>query len=125
MWTFPINSANTAPSSTSTDSPSSPSPPITIAKEVEPTACETECIDQQKALVACVDSIRAARLQQAEVEGEQQNDNDGDDNGDATTTTSTDTPECLSMAVAAWTKCCEEANLRQKEQQKEDEESND
>ena len=72
--------------------------------------------------MACVDSIRAARLQQ--VEGEQQNDNDGD----ATTTTSTDTPECLSMAVAAWTKCCEEANLRQKELQKEDEvevESND
>ena len=70
--------------------------------------------------MACVESIRAARLQQ--VEGEQQS----GDNGEATTTTSTDTPECLSMAVAAWTKCCEEANLRQKEQQKEDEvESND
>ena len=75
--------------------------------------------------MACVESIRAARLQQ-QVEGEQQS-VEGDD-GDATTTTSTDTPECLAMAVAAWTKCCEEANLRQKEQQKEDEvevESND
>ncbi len=117
MWTFPINP------STTTDEASPP--PITIAKEVEPTACETECTDQQKALVACVDSIRAARMQQAEQAVEQSDDGSpdggGDGDGDATTT-STDTPECLPMAVAAWTKCCEEANLRQKEQQKEDEE---
>ena len=124
MWTFPINTSSSA-----TDSPSPP--PITIAKEVEPTACETECIEQQKTLVACVDSIRAARLQQAEA---QQNNAAADGSsssleGDATTTTSTDTPECLPLAVAAWTKCCEEANIRQrKEQQKEKEdevESND
>mmetsp|Transcript_12381 Transcript_12381/g.21008 ORF Transcript_12381/g.21008 Transcript_12381/m.21008 type:complete len:107 (-) Transcript_12381:952-1272(-) len=94
MWTFPIN---TSSSSSTTDSPSPPS--ITIAKEVEPTACETECVDQQKSLVACVESIRAAKLQQAERSS---------DGGDGTTT-STDTPECLPMAVAAWTKCCEEA----------------
>mmetsp|Transcript_14209 Transcript_14209/g.29004 ORF Transcript_14209/g.29004 Transcript_14209/m.29004 type:complete len:116 (-) Transcript_14209:960-1307(-) len=109
MWTFPIN---TSSSSSTTDSPSPPS--ITIAKEVEPTACETECVDQQKSLVACVDSIRAAKLQQAE-----QRSDGSDDDG---TTTSTDTPECLPMAVAAWTKCCEEANLRQREAQKDHEE---
>lgn len=75
--------------------------------------------------MACVESIRAARLQQRQVEGE--GEQQSGDEGDATTTTSTDTPECLSMAVAAWTKCCEEANLRQKDQYKdsEDEESND
>mmetsp|Transcript_13500 Transcript_13500/g.20305 ORF Transcript_13500/g.20305 Transcript_13500/m.20305 type:complete len:111 (+) Transcript_13500:148-480(+) len=105
MWTFPINTPNTS----SSDSPSPPS--ITIAQEVEPTACETECVDQQKSLVACVDSIRAAKLREVERRSD-----GSDDDGD---TTSTDTPECLPMAVAAWTKCCEEANLRQREAQKE------
>ena len=62
--------------------------------------------------MACVESIRAAKLQQAERSS---------DGGDGTTT-STDTPECLPMAVAAWTKCCEEANLRQQEAQKDHEE---
>jgi len=62
--------------------------------------------------VACVESIRAAKLQQAERSS---------DGGDGTTT-STDTPECLPMAVAAWTKCCEEANLRQQDAQKDHEE---
>lgn len=109
MWTFPISS-----STTTEDSP----PPITIAKEVEPTACETECTQQQKALVSCVESIRAARMQQAQ----QVDQNDGGDGDGDDTTTSTDTPECLPLAVAAWTKCCEEANLRQKEQQKEEDE---
>mmetsp|Transcript_13499 Transcript_13499/g.20304 ORF Transcript_13499/g.20304 Transcript_13499/m.20304 type:complete len:110 (+) Transcript_13499:148-477(+) len=109
MWTFPINTS----SSTTDSSP----PSITIAKEVEPTACETECVDQQKSLVAFVESIRAAKLQQ-QVERSDGSDGDGD-------TTSTDTPECLPMAVAAWTKCCEEANLRQKEMQKEEVEEDD
>ena len=67
--------------------------------------------------MACVDSIRAAKLQQAERRSDG-SDGDGD-------TTSTDTPECLPMAVAAWTKCCEEANLRQREAQKEEVEGDD
>ena len=67
--------------------------------------------------MACVDSIRAAKLQQQQAERR----SDGGD-GD---TTSTDTPECLPMAVAAWTKCCEEANLRQREAQKEEVEGDD
>ena len=63
--------------------------------------------------MACVELIRAAKLQQAE----RSDGSDGDGNS-----TSTDTPECLPMAVAAWTKCCEEANLRQQEAQKDHEE---
>lgn len=110
MWTFPINPQNTS----STTNSSSPSP-ITIAEEVEPSACEKECVEQQKSLVACVESIRAARLQ-----SQQRQADDGD--GGATTTTSTDTPECLPMAVAAWTKCCEEANLREREMKEKEEE---
>jgi hypothetical protein len=64
-----------------------------------PTACQRECSMQQKALTACVDSIRAARENQSSSDGE--------------SGASSDTPECLLGAVAAWTKCCEEANLRE------------
>lgn len=52
------------------------------------TACERLCFNQQRALVACVESIRR---------------NHSDDD----TTTKT----CLPEAVMAWTKCCEESNL--------------
>jgi hypothetical protein len=113
MWTFPINPQNTSSTTTNNDSSSSSS--ITIAEEVEPSACEKECTEQQRTLVACVESIRAARLQ-----SQQQQTDDGDGDG-GTTTTSTDTPECLPMAVAAWTKCCEEANLREMKKKVEEE----
>ena len=117
MWTFPINPQNTSSTTTNNDS-SSPSS-ITIAEEVEPSACERECVEQQRTLVACVDSIRAARLQSQQ---QQADETQADDGGGGATTTSTDTPECLPMAVAAWTKCCEEANLREREMKKKDEE---
>ena len=65
--------------------------------------------------MACVESIRAARLQ-----SQQQQADDGDGDG-GTNTTSTDTPECLPMAVAAWTKCCEEANLRERKMKEKEE----
>ncbi|KAL7451681.1 hypothetical protein ACHAWC_004205 [Mediolabrus comicus] len=121
MWTFPINPQNT--SSTTTNNDSSPSSSITIAEEVEPSACEKECSEQQRTLVACVDSIRAARLQSQQQADETQDDDDessrGGDGG--TTTTSTDTPECLPIAVAAWTKCCEEANLRERKMKEKEE----
>ena len=74
------------------------------AVEEEPTACQKECTSQQKALVLCVDSIRSARLADAsDVHGE-------GDNQD-----SSSTPECLPMAIAAWTTCCQEANDRERE----------
>ncbi len=113
MWTFPINPQNT--SSTTNNDSSSPSS-ITIAEEVEPSACEKECTEKQRSLVACVDSIRAARLQSQQQQADETQDDDKSSSGDGgTATTSTDTPECLPMAVAAWTKCCEEANLRERE----------
>ena len=115
MWTFPINNSSGESSST----------PITVAKEIEPTACETECVEQHKSLVACVESIRAARLQQQQEDANDGQNSDGDGSDSNTTTTSTDTPECLPMAVAAWTKCCEEANLRQRAQNEEEMESGD
>ena len=71
--------------------------------------------------MACVESIRAARLQSQQ---QQADDGDGDESssGDGgATTTSTDTPECLPMAVAAWTKCCEEANLRERKMKEKEE----
>ena len=111
MWTFPINNSSNESSS-----------PITVAKEaVEPTACETECVEQHTSLVSCVESIRAARLQQQE-DATNHDDDDGS-SSDSNTTTSMDTPECLPMAVAAWTKCCEEANLRQRAQNEDEVES--
>jgi hypothetical protein len=49
----------------------------------EVSACQLECKDQQKSVVACVDSIRE--------EGK--------------------TSACLAPAVQAWTKCCTKANM--------------
>lgn len=57
-------------------------------------ACQRECTTEQKAVTSCVESIRAAR-----------------ENGDDSTTSAT--PQCLAGAVQAWTRCCEEANLRE------------
>lgn len=68
--------------------------------------------------MACVESIRAARLKTAERDEDDGSTDcsvDGDDGS-----TSTATPECLPMAVAAWTQCCEEANLRERGAEKED-----
>lgn len=120
MWTtlFPINTQNT---STDSSPPQSQSPPITIPQEITPSACEVECTEEQKSLVACVESIRAARLKAERDDGSSSASStttdcsDDDDDG----STSTNTPECLPMAVAAWTKCCEEANLRERGQKEE------
>jgi hypothetical protein len=53
----------------------------------EVSACQLECKEQQTAVVACVDSIRE--------EGK--------------------TSACLAPAVQAWTKCCTEANVAEKD----------
>lgn len=72
--------------------------------------CQLKCPMEQKALVSCVDSIRAARAIDSI-------NSDGDGNGgvEESTSTSADTattttPACLLPAVEAWTKCCAEAN---------------
>jgi hypothetical protein len=124
MWTklFPLHTPNTS----STDSSSSPPPPVAIPQEITPSACEAECVEEQKSLVACVESIRAARLKATRDDASSSasatdcsDHHDGDDDGGDHGSTSTDTPECLPMAVAAWTKCCEEANLRERGQKEE------
>lgn len=66
--------------------------------KVAPTACATACVVEQRALTSCVDSIRAER--------------EGDD-GDGATSTGASNPACLAVAVEAWTRCCEDANLRE------------
>lgn len=43
---------------------------------------------------------------------------DGDDEPqDSTSGMSNSTPQCLPGAVAAWTRCCEEANVRERERE--------
>ncbi len=99
MWSFPITPSDSEGGSS-----------IPVATELQPTACEIQCSSEQKALVSCVDSIRAARA-----------DDDGKSSGaDSGSESTADTPACLPLAVAAWTKCCEEANIKEKEENKDD-----
>jgi len=80
--------------------------------EAEPTACQKQCSTQQKTLVACIDSIRAAKC------GENEAATSGSGTSGGGEDTAADaTPACLPVAVAAWTKCCEEANSREREHQ--------
>ncbi|KAL7544204.1 hypothetical protein ACHAWF_007587 [Thalassiosira exigua] len=81
MWSVTMNPSGAAPAAPA---------------EVEPSACERLCSSEQKSLVACVDSIRAAR-----------EDGAGGGGGGASAAAA---PACLPAAVAAWTRCCEEAN---------------
>ena len=79
------------------------------------TACERLCSDQQRAVVACVNSLRDAA---AGASGGSDYDDDGIDpatTAAASPTSATDAnrASCLSGAVMAWTRCCEEANVGQ------------
>lgn len=63
--------------------------------------CEKQCRTEQAAIVECIDGIRAAR----------------ESDGSNTATDSSSDPahssgkvECLAPVVAAWTKCCSDAN---------------
>ena len=78
------------------------SPDATSATE-EPNICQLKCPMEQKALVSCVDSIRAAR---ASTESSSSDGSSAEAEADATT------PSCLLPVVEAWTKCCAEANNR-------------
>ena len=51
----------------------------------KPSACQLECVPQQSALVACVESIRGS--------------------GDTS---------CMAAAVQQWSKCCADANMAEK-----------
>ena len=87
------------------------------ADAVVATACERLCSDQQRAVVACVISLRDAAA--GAIGG---SDYDDDDGIDPATTNAATSPtsaidanraSCLSGAVMAWTRCCEEANVGQ------------
>ena len=97
MWSFPIKN----------DAEEGNSNNITIAKEVEPTACELQCKIQQKSLVSCVDSIRAAKNNNSD--GSSLKDSDDGSSGPSSTA---ETPACLPLAIEAWTRCCTDANER-------------
>ena len=106
MWTAPINNGGDEGSS------SSPGP----ATQVPESACAKLCSNEQKALVSCVDSIRAAKeARTADGEG-------GADDEESSSSSSEDSQACLPMAVSAWTQCCTEANEKENEscQQKEE-----
>ena len=77
---------------------------------VDPTACEKQCTWQQKTLATCVDSIRTARAAGVD------NIESADVAASSDLESVADAPACLPIAVAAWTKCCEVANMREKEQ---------
>ena len=60
--------------------------------------------------MACVESIRAAKSANG---GESEAATSGSSGTSGGGEAAADTPACLPVAVAAWTKCCEEANLRE------------
>ena len=65
-------------------------------------ACERQCRNEQAAIVACIDGIREAR---ASVDASASNMTDPLDLAH-----SSGKVECLAPVVAAWTKCCSDAN---------------
>ena len=117
MWSFPISNGVDSSSENGSDGK------VTVAKEVEPSACELRCKIEQKELVQCVDSIRAAKASSSNAKAgnkETSTSSPGDNNAEES---SAETPACLPLAIAAWIKCCTDANdLQLEQQQKEDEE---
>ncbi len=78
---------------------------------VDVTECERRCVEQQRALVACVNSIRDAAAGGANVDYNATVRTDATAAAAAATTTiATRASSCLSGAVLAWTTCCEMAN---------------
>ena len=63
--------------------------------------CAKKCHSQQVAIVACIDSIRAARESSSGAAA-------AAEESDPTHTAGK--VDCLAPVVAAWTKCCSDAN---------------
>lgn len=110
MWSFPISNGVDSSSEDGSDGK------VTVAKEVEPSACELLCKIEQKELVQCVDSIRAAKASSSNTAG-----NSKESTSSSGEESTAETPACLPLAIAAWTKCCTEANDLQLEQQQQEE----
>ncbi len=73
------------------------------------TECERRCVEQQRALVACVNSIRDAAAGGTRIVDDAATART-DATAAAATTIATRASSCLSGAVLAWTTCCEMAN---------------
>ena len=107
MWPFSTISTQSKDDVSTSDAAAAGNGVLLDEKSKDNNICQLKCPTEQKALVSCVDSIRAARASGSS----------GGDGGevrlgsseaeDAVTTT---TPACLLPAVEAWTKCCSEAN---------------
>ena len=120
MWSFPIS--NGVDNSSEDGSGGSDGKVAAVAQEVEPSACEIQCKIEQKELVSCVDSIRAAKASSSNTTADN-SEASTSSSGDTDEESSAETPACLPLAIAAWTKCCTEANdlqLEQQQQQKEE-----
>uniref|UniRef100_A0A6V2GA40 Ubiquinol-cytochrome C reductase hinge domain-containing protein n=2 Tax=Ditylum brightwellii TaxID=49249 RepID=A0A6V2GA40_9STRA len=63
------------------------------------TSCAVQCHMEQERLVSCMDSIRAARLNE-----------NGTEEKELEEPNSMTESSCLAPAIAAWTQCCTEAN---------------
>jgi len=87
---------------------------VTSLAQVPPSACSVQCKTYQQVLVECVDSIRAANSSNSRTSST--NDSDGDEVEES----KVETPTCLPVAVSEWTKCCTEANLRDRKEHDEE-----
>mmetsp|Transcript_17316 Transcript_17316/g.49586 ORF Transcript_17316/g.49586 Transcript_17316/m.49586 type:complete len:114 (+) Transcript_17316:294-635(+) len=63
--------------------------------------CAKQCQSEQAAIVSCIESIRAAR---------ESSDATGSNSGESDPTHTAGKVDCLAPVVAAWTKCCSDAN---------------
>lgn len=119
MWSFPIS--NGVDSSSEDSGSGGGDGRVTAVAKVEPSACEIQCKIEQNLLVSCVDSIRAAKASSSS-DSTSNSKESASSSGDNDEESSAETPACLPLAIAAWTKCCTEANDLQLEQQQKKEE---
>ena len=116
MWSFPIS--NGVDNSSSGEDGSGGE--VTVAKEVKPSACELSCEIEQKELVSCVDSIRAAKASSSNDTATSNSEGSASSSDGNNEESTAETPACLPLAIAAWTKCCTEANDLQEQQLEEE-----
>jgi hypothetical protein len=101
MWPFSTISTQSKDDVSTSDAAAAGNGVLLDEKSNDNNVCQLKCPMEQKALVSCVDSIRAARAS---------SDDGGEGMASAEKAVTTTTPACLLPAVEAWTKCCSEAN---------------
>jgi hypothetical protein len=101
MWPFSTVSTQAKDDARTSDTSATVNDVLLDEESNDNNICQLKCPMEQKALVSCVDSIRAARAS---------SDDGGEGMASAEKAVTTTTPACLLPAVEAWTKCCSEAN---------------